>query len=218
MTNIKSSGELKEIARERSLDKYGTLIAADIIIALIHIILSFVVTISSSGSVLLYVFNEIIVLIISILLGVLVSGKAYLYMNLIYSQTVSLSDIFFGIKKNPEKAVKIQSLFVLVDFFAGLPATYLIYKVQRTPSATFVTGALLAILVELIVNIYVHLTYSQAFYLLHDFTDRSAKELLATRESLTEKYYLMDKQVEVDKGEVQTLLNFWRMLAQFGEK
>ena len=29
------------------------------------------------------------------------------------------------------------------------------------------------------------------------------KELLATRESLTEKYYLMDKQVQVDKGEVQ---------------
>ena len=184
MTSLKSSAELKEIARERSLEKYGTLIGADLIVVLIQILLSGIVTISSSGNIILFIFNEIIVLIVSILLGVLVSGKTYLYMNLVYSQTVSISDIFFGIKKYPEKAVAIQSLFVLVDFVVGLPATYLMYKVQRTPSPELILSALLAVLLELIVNVYIHLTYSQAFYLLHDFQDRDAKNLLATSRRL----------------------------------
>ncbi len=184
MTSLKSSAELKGIARERSLEKYGTLIAADLIIVFIHIVLSGIVTISSSGSIILYIINELIVLIVSILLGILVSGKTYLYMNLVYSQTVSISDIFFGFKKFPEKAVKIQSLFVLTDFIVGLPVTFLVYKVQRTPSANLILGTLLAILLELVVNVYIRLTYSQAFYLLHDFQDRDAKELLATSRHL----------------------------------
>ena len=82
MTSLKSSAELKGIARERSLEKYGTLIAADLIIVFIQIVLSGIVTISSSGSIILYIINELIVLIVSILLGILVSGKTYLYMNL----------------------------------------------------------------------------------------------------------------------------------------
>ena len=184
MTSLKSSAELKGIARERSLEKYGTLIAADLIIVFIQIVLSGIVTISSSGSIILYIINELIVLIVSILLGILVSGKTYLYMNLVYSQTVSISDIFFGFKKFPEKAVKIQSLFVLTDFIVGLPVTFLVYKVQRTPSANLILGVLLAILFELVVNVYIRLTYSQAFYLLHDFQDRDAKELLATSRRL----------------------------------
>ena len=58
------------------------------------------------------------------------------------------------------------------------------YKVQRTPSPELILSALLAVLLELIVNVYIHLTYSQAFYLLHDFQDRDAKNLLATSRRL----------------------------------
>ncbi len=184
MTNLKSSSELKAIAREKSLDKYSTLITADIVIIVIQIILAGVSTVSSAGNLITYIINEIIVLIISILLGILVSGKTYLYMNLIYSQTVSVSDIFFGFKKNPEKAVIIQSLFVLVDFVVGLPATFLLYTFEATHAPNALVGTAIALIFELMVNIYLHLTYSQAFYLLHDFSDRSAKDLLITSKKL----------------------------------
>ena len=36
----------------------------------------------------------------------------------------------------------------------------------------------------LIVNVYVSLVYSQSFFILHDFPDRSAKEILATSRHL----------------------------------
>ena len=184
MTNLKTSAELKAIAKERSLDKYGTLILANIIIFVLQTAISGIVTVSDSRSLIIFAINEIIIFIVSVLLGILVSGKAYLYMNLIYSQTVSASDVFFGLKQHPDKAVKIQLVFVLVDFISSLPISIILF-ILTPDSSNYVRFALfIAIALGMIVNVYVSLTYSQAFYLLHDYPDRSAKELLAYSKTL----------------------------------
>lgn len=184
MTNLKTAAELKAIAKERSLDKYGILILANIIIFVLQMAISSIVTISNSGSLVIFAINEIIILIVQILLGILVSGKAYLYMNLIYSQTVSTSDIFFGLKQHPNKAVMIQSLFVLADFLASLPASIILFILTPDSPFSLRIALFVAVAIGIVVNIYVSLTYSQAFYLLHDYPDRSAKELLAYSKSL----------------------------------
>ncbi|MCR4996625.1 MAG: DUF975 family protein [Butyrivibrio sp.] len=184
MTNLKTAAELKAIAKERSLDKYGILILANIIIFVLQMAISSIVTISDSGSLVIFTINEIIILIVQILLGILVSGKAYLYMNLIYSQTVSTSDIFFGLKQHPNKAVIIQSLFVLADFLASLPASIILFILTPDSPFSLRIALFVAVAIGIVVNIYVSLTYSQAFYLLHDYPDRSAKELLAYSKSL----------------------------------
>lgn len=184
MTNLKTAAELKAIAKERSLDKYGILILANIIIFVLQMAISSIVTILNSGSLVIFTINEIIILIVQILLGILVSGKAYLYMNLIYSQTVSTSDIFFGLKQHPNKAVMIQSLFVLADFLASLPASIILFILTPDSPFSLRIALFVAVAIGIVVNIYVSLTYSQAFYLLHDYPDRSAKELLAYSKSL----------------------------------
>ena len=46
------------------------------------------------------------------------------------------------------------------------------------------TGAFVALTLGLIVDVAVNLIYSQAFFLLHDFPSRSAKEILATSRRL----------------------------------
>lgn len=184
MSNTIKIAELKEAAQERSIDKYGSLILANIIIFLIQLIISGITTVGTSGSIIFFVINLIINLIVNILLGVLVSGKAYLYMNLVYSQPIAASDIFFGLKQHPQKAVIIQSVFVLVDFFVSLPASVLLFMVQRTPTQSGYIAMIIALLVGFIVNLYVSLVYSQSFFLLHDFPERSAKELLRSSRKL----------------------------------
>ena len=184
MSNTIKIAELKEAAKERSIDKYGSLILANIIIFLIQLIISGITTVGTSGSIIFFVINLIINLIVNILLGVLVSGKAYLYMNLVYSQPIAASDIFFGLKQHPQKAVIIQSVFVLVDFFVSLPASVLLFMVQRTPTQSGYIAMIIALLVGFIVNLYVSLVYSQSFFLLHDFPERSAKELLRSSRKL----------------------------------
>lgn len=184
MSNTIKIAELKEAAKERSIDRYGSLISANIIIFIIQLIISGITTVGTSGSIIFFVINLIINLIVNILLGVLVSGKAYLYMNLVYSQPIAASDIFFGLKQHPQKAVIIQSVFVLVDFFVSLPASVLLFMVQRTPTQSGYIAMIIALLVGFIVNLYVSLVYSQSFFLLHDFPERSAKELLRSSRKL----------------------------------
>ncbi|SFV02949.1 DUF975 family protein [Butyrivibrio sp. INlla21] len=179
MTELKSSSELKAIAKEKSLDKYGTLIFANILIFAIQFIVSALVTVSGPANFFLFCINELITLVISILVGILVSGKAYLYMNLLYSQAVSTSDIFFGFKQHPNKAVTIQALFVVVDFLVSIPGTVIFYLSRTNPSSGLIGVLFIFIVLGLIINVYVSLTYSQAFFLLHDYPDKSAKELLA---------------------------------------
>ena len=63
MTNLKTSAELKAIAKERSLDKYGTLILANIIIFVLQTAISGIVTVSDSRSLIIFAINEIIIFI-----------------------------------------------------------------------------------------------------------------------------------------------------------
>ncbi len=184
MSNSISNTQLKAIAKERSLDKYGTLILANIIIFAIQIFISGITTVSTSGKLIIFVINQIITLIVNILLGVLVSGKAYLYLNLVYSQTISASDIFFGLKQQPQKAVIIQALFVIVDFLVSLPASILLFFTRQSSTITIYFSVLVFLILGVVVDLYVSLTYSQSFFLLHDFPERSAKELLTTSRKL----------------------------------
>ena len=184
MSSLKSSAELKGIAKEKSLGRYGTLIGANIIIFAIQILVTGFTTVSTGGNIAIIIINNLITLIINILLGLLVSGKAYLYMNLLYSQTVSTSDIFYGLKQEPQKAVLIQALFVLIDFVVSIPAQILLVLYQQKQTFDMMSALIVALFLGLVVNIFVSLTYSQAFFLLHDFPGRSAKELLATSRRL----------------------------------
>lgn len=184
MNSFKSSAQLKAIAKEQSLGKYGTLIGANIIIFAIQLLVSALTSVTAGGSLIFFIINNLITLIVTILLGVLMSGKAYLYMNLMYSQPVSTSDIFFGMKQQPQKAVIIQSVFAVVDFMLGIPTQILLLRYQTTPSMNAMAAVIFALGIAMIVNVYVSLVYSQSFFILHDFPDRSAKEILATSRRL----------------------------------
>ena len=184
MNSMKSTAELKGIAKEQSLGKYGTLISANIIIFAIQILATGITTVASGGSIPLIIINNIITLIVNILLGLLVSGKAFLYMNLLYSQTVSTSDVFYGLRKEPQKAVMVQAFFVVIDFIITLPGQVLLIIYQQKRTTNLLTAVILAYFIALVINVLVYLTYSQAFFLLHDFPGRSAQELLTTSRRL----------------------------------
>jgi uncharacterized membrane protein len=72
----------------------------------------------------------------------------------------------------------------VVDFLVSLPVALVMFFFNRNPSLSLYIALAVALVFGLIVNIFVSLTYSQSFFLLHDFPDRSAKELLATSRNL----------------------------------
>ena len=182
MTELKTTSQLKAIARERSLGKYGTLIGASIVLGLIRFL---VVSITSSftaeaGSLLTTVLGWLIGITVNTLLGVFVSGEAYLYMNLIYSQTINMSDIFFGFKQQPQKAVALQGVMEVISNALMLPSIICLYQIKAGSDLTAFLPYFITTIGALVITVYVRIALSQVFFLLHDFPDWSVGQLLTT--------------------------------------
>ncbi len=182
MSELKTISQLKAIAKERSLGKYGTLIGAAIILGIIRFL---VISITSSftagsSSPIAIVLGWLIAIIVNTLLGVFVSGEAYMYMNLIYSQTVSISDIFFGFKQQPQKAVALQGIFEIIANVLTLPYFVLLYGLQAGIDFLASIPFLILTLVSYLLLFYVKIVFSQIFFLLHDFPDWSVRQILTT--------------------------------------
>lgn len=182
MTQQKNISQLKAIAKERSLGKYGTLIGATIVLGIIRFMVVSITSSFTAGAdgILPFILGLLIMLVVNTLLGVFTSGEAYMYMNLIYSQTVSISDIFFGFKQQPQKAVALQGVFEVISGVLMLP--YFLFVSGLFGAPTVETSLIMSIisLVACILIIYVKICLSQTFYLLHDFPDWSLQQILTT--------------------------------------
>lgn len=182
----KSSEELKALAKEQLFGKYGTTIGAHFIIGLITLFISNFSTIFLNLNTLYGIaLNFAISFVISVLMGVLNSGQKYFYLKIVCGQPATVSDIFYGLKLYPNKAVLIQFNISLRLYIAMLPMTLLNYAVIIYPdNSVLMLCYSLSMILYLVVLCLVSINYSQVFYLLHDFPEYSVQELLSIGKKL----------------------------------
>ena len=199
MRQFKSSAELKASAREHLLGHYGTAIGAYVILAVLMGTVSMAVALlvdlqTVIGTAIYYV----IMFLVSVLAGLFTSGSCYLYLKIICGRPVSVGDMFYGFQLCPDKAIVIQAWISLITYLANLPQIILNYKIS-TYTASYQTDLLfspvspsavqvkildlmlpysLSLILSGVVSVMLSLFYAQAFYLLHDFPQYTAQELL----------------------------------------
>ncbi|MCR4901766.1 MAG: DUF975 family protein [Butyrivibrio sp.] len=181
MNSYKSSSQLKAIAKEKLLGQYSTTIGAFLLYGAITLVLDMVVSFMVNPTdIYTLVIYEVAVFIIELLLGIIISGRAYMYMNVVYSQPANITDLFYGFQSHPNKAIGIQLFYSVAALLVNLPFTIYInfFAYSQSTTGTFVCFLIGAI--GILINIYVSLAISQAFYLLQDFPDRSVKNLILT--------------------------------------
>lgn len=184
MNQFKSSAELKAGARERLLGHYGTVIGAELITLALSGTASFAVSLLVDISTVLgTVIYYAILFFISILMGLFTSGTCYLYLKLICGRPVSVSDLFYGFQLSPDKAITVQAWFTLLTYVSSLPEFILTYKIstvgyQAEKILPLLLPYALSLIFSGVVSVVLGLLYSQTFYLLHDFPQYTAKELL----------------------------------------
>lgn len=184
MNSFKSSAELKASAREHLLGHYGTVIGAELILLVfsgaVSMAANLLVDITTViGSIIYYT----ILFFISILMGLFTSGTCYLYLKLICGRPISISDLFYGFQFAPDKAITVQTWITLISYAASLPQFILTCKISLVgPNMEKITALLLPYSLSLIfsgtVSVVLSLFYAQTFYLLHDFPQYTAQELL----------------------------------------
>lgn len=184
MSQFKSSAELKANAREHLLGHYGTAIGAFLItgalIGIITIAVSLIVDLSTIPGTIIY---YAIMFLVSVLTGLFSSGSAYLYLKLICGRPVSVGDLFYGFQLCPDKAIVIQAWITLITYIASLPQIILDYIMIANANhldkmMNLMVPYALSLILSGVVSVMLGLFYAQTYFLLHDFPQYSAKELL----------------------------------------
>ncbi len=181
MNQFKSSAELKASAREHLLGHYGTVIGAFVlmgaILGVVTIVVSLIVDISTIPGTILY---YAIMFLVSVLTGLFTSGSAYLYLKLICGRPVSVADLFYGFQLCPDKAVAMQAWITLITYIGSLPQIVVNYLMMTNlnQAVKLMLPYALSLILSGVVTVMLSLLYSQAFFLLHDFPQYTAKELL----------------------------------------
>lgn len=175
---------MKVSAREHLLGHYGTVIGAFLIVVAImgaiSLAVSLIVDISTiPGTVIYYA----IMFLVSVLTGLFSSGSAYLYLKLICGRPVSVGDLFYGFQLCPDKAIVIQAWITLITYLSSLPQIILNYLMlanitHADKMLRYMLPYALSMILSGTVSVMLSLFYAQTYFLLHDFPQYTAKELL----------------------------------------
>ena len=178
MYKKKTSAQLKQAARGIMIGKYrnaiSILLASNLIISTLSLF-----TTSASNSTLGIIIGLIINFLITLFGTILTVGQCSFYLNVACNQTYQFSDLFTGFKIHPDKTIITQLIIQLLTALPLLPAIgVILYSFQAyNIIVVFLVGCILFIL-GVGISWWISLRYSQVYYLLLDFPDYSAKELL----------------------------------------
>lgn len=178
MNNYLSSASLKSLAKGQLLGKYGTVIGANII----HMICVLTATFSAfllidTSSVLGNIIYYMAAFIIGLLSGLFLYGEAYIYLKIACHQQVTVNDLFYGFKE-PNKILKVQAVLTIISMICSLPNVLMPFFYRNPDNAYLFLAITIFMLITGILNVILTLMFSQVFYLMLDFPEYDAREIL----------------------------------------
>ena len=195
MNQYLSSVSLKSLAKGQLLGKYGTVVGILLLQLLctapINLAISALIGTNSVLSILLY---SIAQFLFGLFAGYFFAGQNYVYLKIACNQMPMASDLFYFFREDASKVIYIQVILSGVSTLCSLPSLiawhYVNLSMLELSSGTLATDELpingslfLAYAVLYVagnaINIYVrYILFSQVFYLMLDFPDYSAPQLL----------------------------------------
>lgn len=194
MDQFMSSSSLKSAAKGQLLGKYGVTSVITLLIGLcllpVSMIISLAIGTSSVISVFLYSAAQ---LLLQILFGFFLAGEAYVYLTVASGASPAVKDLFRCFGEDASKVAYVQAVAGGISILCSLPAMILgIFALRSLPQLTEeslaseeVSGDAVLFLIYAIVylagsivSLFVDLMLSQRFYLMMDFPEYSASQLL----------------------------------------
>lgn len=195
MNNYLSSSSLKAQARGQLLGKYRIVIC----IFLLHLIciVPFFLAVSTLigggffGTVIL---NSVVTFLFQLFVGFFIAGEAFVYLKVACNQTPVTGDLFHCFRNDSQKVVQIQVVLAAISVISAFPATIISYFMSKSflgillgvPSgdtdgsagASLFLAYVFFYLLGTAIDIFAKLLFSQVYYLMLDFPEYSAMQLL----------------------------------------
>jgi len=179
MNSHKSTTEMKSAARELLLGKYGSYIGAyitaELLLTLISVIASSVLPADSTWGM---VFNLAISFVIELIAAVFLLGMIHFTMNICTGRPYQLSDVFYGFRSHPDKAIICKFLFLAAELVCMLPAILFAVLYSITENGLLLVVASLFLVIGMVIAVIIHLSLYFVYYLILDYPDATIKELI----------------------------------------
>ena len=195
MNQYLSSSSLKAQARGQLLGKYGVTVGAYLLHLLCVIPVTMAVTfVVGSNTLIGTLLSAAGSFLVSLFAGFFLAGQSYIYLKVACSQMPVITDLFHCFQGDTSRVIYIQAVIAGITTVAALPAsiagTFLISSLAAGPllrgsaeSISMPGGSLFLLYVILylagtVITVYARLLFSQVYYLMLDFPEYSAPQLL----------------------------------------
>ena len=180
MHNKRTSAQLKQGARGIMLGKYRNaitlLLASDLILNTITLL-----TATSYDTYMGIAIGLVVSLVLALFGAILNVGQCSFYLNIACGQKYEFNNLFTGFKVHPDKTIIIQLLLQLFTTLPLIPALAVIIITTAFYADNIVVSFFIACILLIIgagFSWWIALRFSQLYYLLLDFPDYSALELM----------------------------------------
>ena len=181
MNRYKSCAELKDSAKIKLEGHFGLAISTILLIQCINYIVTSLVTGLVPGmDIPSIILSFLISAVVSVLLGVLNTGLSYCFLSLACGKPCASSTVFYGFLTQPEKSVKVSLVHSVVNLVCLTPFQFFSMLLVQTREKNYLWLMLISLAVGLIVYIPISLLISQTYFIIVDFPNYSAKEVLKT--------------------------------------
>lgn len=179
MNQYKTSAELKALAKESLMGKYGVAIGASVIYLLITYLITefsmiFLLVPGIAGKILYY----LSILLITVFTGIFAYGFNLIFLKFSCNAPAKVSDLFQGFSTRTKEILKAQFFRSAITFVACIPCYVFNEVVSADKLEDYIGLYFLLYGVALLGQFIVMLYYNQTFFIMLDFPNYDAKKAL----------------------------------------
>lgn len=185
MKQYKKCYELKNTAKDKLDGKYFLAVTVCLTSVVVEYAASLLIGIfmpnpirATGISVPAYVVNGIFSLALNWVLGVMRLGTSLFFLNIACGLPYKLNDLFYGYKNDSNRALIVSGVYTLLNAVCQMPGLYLMQAFFYTQDGSLIIAGSVAAVIGLCILIPVSAGISLSFYLLLDFPNKSAQEIL----------------------------------------
>ena len=180
MNQHKTSTQLKALAKESLMGKYGVVVGA----SLLYILITYVITEISAiflvvpgivGTILYY----LSIFAITVFTGIFAYGFNFLFLKVSCNAPVKINDLFYGFSTHTKEILKAQLFRSAISYVTCIPCYVFNELVSKEQMTNYIGIYFLLFGLGLLGQFIVMLLYNQTFFIMLDFPDYDAKKALA---------------------------------------
>ena len=192
MRQYKKSAQLKDMAKDQLMGKWGLSILVTFVSSLITVMVSFSLALTqtntmntmynASGSVTGVTFVSVLFYAISVVASIILTimnlGITLFFLNIACGQPYSFKDLFYGYRERTNTALALAAAMVLVEVVTLAPYQFVLDRYLENGESTYLVAGIVLGIVGLCIYVPFSLAFSISYFLMLDFPQYGAKELL----------------------------------------